>query len=117
MRRTEMNRYRKTLEDKRSTLLALVRAARDAESEHGDSETPDLGDRATDAFNREISYGVRIKERDIVRLIDQALGRIESGHYGVCVGCGRKIQKERLTAVPWARHCFACQELQDRGAL
>ena len=115
MRRTELDRYRKHLEIKRRDLQNLVQAARTSESQHGDTETPDLGDRATDAFNREVSYSVRINERDLVRHIDKALGRIEDGKYGSCVGCEKSIQKARLTAVPWALHCIECQELVDRG--
>jgi len=33
----------------------------------------------------------------------------------VCVECEKKVQIGRLEAVPWARHCIECQELQDRG--
>ena len=115
MRSTEMARFRKLLEKKRFEVQGLVQAARTVESQHGDTETPDSGDRATDAFNREVSYSVRINERDLVRRIDRALAQIEKGTYGKCVGCEKTIQKARLTAVPWARHCIECQEALDRG--
>ncbi len=117
MRRTELDRFRKRLEAKRHQVQKLVQAARITESQHGDTETPDLGDRATDAFNREVSYSVRITERDLVRRIDRALGQIENGTYGKCVSCKKTIHKARLTAVPWARYCIECQELLDRGEL
>lgn len=117
MRRTDLDRFRNKLEEKRRELLNLVRAARTSESEHGDRDLPDLGDRATDAFNREVSYSVRINERDLVRRIDKALQRIENGKYGVCVSCDESIQKARLTAVPWALYCIKCQELSDRGTV
>ena len=117
MRRTELDRFRKRLEEKRQEAQGLVQAARTAESQHGDTETPDLGDRATDAFNREVSYSVRISERDLVRRIDRALAQIEDGTYGKCVNCSQTILKARLTAVPWAHHCIDCQELLDRGDL
>lgn len=117
MRRTELDRFRKRLEEKRQEVQQLVQAARSIESHHGETETPDLGDRALDAFNREVSYSVRINERDLVRRIDRALNRIDSGEYGKCVSCSHTIQKARLTAVPWARHCIDCQELLDRGDL
>lgn len=117
MRRTELDRFRKQLEEKRRGLEALVHAARAAESEHGDTEMPDLGDRALDAFNRDVSYGVRLNERDLLRRINEALSRIDDGSYGKCVSCRGVIHKPRLTAVPWAQHCIACQELLDRGEL
>ena len=53
----------------------------------------------------------------VLRRVDLALDRIESGVFGVCVECGKKVQLGRLDAVPWARHCIDCQELQDQGEL
>ena len=117
MRRTELDRFRKQLEDKRRELEELIRVARTAEIRHGETETADLGDRALDAFTRQVSYGVRINERELIRRIDNALGRIDEGSFGDCVHCGKRIQKARLAAVPWALHCIECQELQDRGEI
>ena len=117
MKRSETERFRAALLDKRSDLLSRVSAARAAEATHGDTETPDLGDRAVDAFTRQVSYELTVSERDIVRRIDHALDRIEAGTYGACLNCDKPIQAGRLQAVPWARHCIACQELHDRGEI
>jgi DnaK suppressor protein len=62
-------------------------------------------------------YQLSTGERDILRRIDAALDRMESGSYGACVHCAKKVQIGRLEAVPWARHCIECQELQDRGEI
>jgi DnaK suppressor protein len=52
--------------------------------------------------------------------IDVALGRLESGGYGICVECGREIAEARLLATPTVQTCIQCQELlekeQRRGA-
>lgn len=37
-----------------------------------------------------------------------ALQRIERGTYGTCVECGRKIDDERLTALPATEYCLEC---------
>ena len=37
--------------------------------------------------------------------------------YGKCVHCGEALPEKRLDAVPWARHCVRCQDLQERGLL
>ena len=29
----------------------------------------------------------------------------------------KPVEKKRLEAVPWARHCIRCQKLQDKGLL
>jgi DnaK suppressor protein len=53
------------------------------------------------------------RSEDRLRLIDQALARIESGSYGTCAECGEDIPIERLRALPFAVLCVDCQ--QKRG--
>ncbi|HTX38793.1 MAG TPA: TraR/DksA C4-type zinc finger protein [Bryobacteraceae bacterium] len=45
-----------------------------------------------------------------LRLVDEALDRIDSGDYGVCLECEQPIAPKRLQAVSWARYCVKCQE-------
>lgn len=45
-----------------------------------------------------------------LRLINEALDRLASGEYGICVGCEEAIPAKRLMALPWARYCVACQD-------
>jgi DnaK suppressor protein len=117
MNKRQLQRYRKLLGAKREELLVRVRAARNIEQEADDKEAPDLGDRALSTVIRDLSYQLTAGERDMLRRIDEALDRIEEGQYGACLECGKKVQTGRLDAVPWARHCIECQELQDRGEL
>ena len=42
--------------------------------------------------------------------IQAALARIDAGTYGSCDTCGETISMARLTAMPMARRCVACQE-------
>ena len=117
MNRKQVEKYRKLLETKRAALLTRVQAARTSEQEDSSELAPDLGDRAISTMNRDLNYQLTTGERDILRRIDAALDRIESGNYGECVNCKEKLQQGRLDAVPWARHCIDCQELQDSGQL
>jgi DnaK suppressor protein len=48
-------------------------------------------------------------------LIRTALARMKDGGYGQCPGCGQKILEKRLRAVPWAKYCLSCAELQAYG--
>lgn len=45
-----------------------------------------------------------------LRLIDEALDRLTSGEYGICVSCEEAIPAKRLIALPWARYCVGCQD-------
>ncbi len=42
--------------------------------------------------------------------IQAALARIDAGTYGLCDTCGEPISTARLTTMPMARRCVACQE-------
>lgn len=117
MNKRQRERYNKLLLEKRQALLQLVKAARDSEKEGTTKEAPDLGDRALSTVIRDLSYQLTAGEREILRRVDDALDRIEKGEYGACVACGKKVLLARLDAVPWARHCIECQELQDRGEI
>ena len=117
MNKKQMEKYKKLLDDKRAELLARVQAARASEKEGGSEDAPDLGDRALSTVTRDLKYRLTGGERDILKRIDSALDRIDNGTYGECLSCGKKVQQGRLTAVPWARHCIDCQELQDLGQL
>jgi DnaK suppressor protein len=48
-----------------------------------------------------------------LKLIDEALERIELGTYGRCSECGKAIQEKRLSAVPWASLCVSCQRREE----
>ena len=47
--------------------------------------------------------------------IRAALGRIESGTYGVCVRCGDEIASERLDLLPHAPLCATCAGARARS--
>jgi len=50
-----------------------------------------------------------------LRQIEDALERIKLGIYGRCSECGKPIQEERLSAVPWALLCVSCQRRKETG--
>ena len=45
-----------------------------------------------------------------LRLVEEALDRLDAGDYGICLGCEEPIAEKRLRALPWARYCVTCQE-------
>jgi len=117
MKKADMKGFRKLLLVKRQDLHDRVREARSSETEGSNKDAPDLGDRAISSTSRDLLYRLSTTERDILQRIDLALERIDEKTYGVCTNCGNTVQPLRLEAVPWARHCIECQELQDRGEL
>jgi DnaK suppressor protein len=113
----DVKAIRRQLQAKRQEVLEGVSRAREMGSVETESGAPDIADRATSAFQREFSFSLSENEGQMLRLIDEALARLENGRFGMCIHCEQPIEKQRLQAVPWARHCIACQEQQDRGEL
>lgn len=58
-----------------------------------------------------------LKERDLEKAlrIEQALERLHSGDFGMCIECGDDIGEARLMARPDARLCIRCQEERESG--
>jgi DnaK suppressor protein len=46
--------------------------------------------------------------------VEQALGRITDGSYGLCQQCGRAVAPARLQAQPAAALCLDCQQASER---
>jgi sigma-B regulation protein RsbU (phosphoserine phosphatase) len=62
----------------------------------------------------------RSDEEQIVELldaVDQALGRIEQGAFGICEVCNMPIENERLVDDPLTRICLECLSPTERRAL
>jgi DnaK suppressor protein len=109
--------YRDKLMDRRVGLVGQVQAAEAYSRERDAEATQDPADMAANAYTKELLMSMSTNDRQLLESIDQALERIESGKYGKCNHCGQPIQEKRLEAVPWARHCLTCQDLNERGLL
>jgi DnaK suppressor protein len=111
------DKYRKRLLLRQEELILDISRNRQVTDETVDEQAQDMVDRATSAYTREFAFSLSEADRKALLLIEQALLRIEQGTYGVCVHCQGVVQEKRLEAVPWARHCLECQEMQDKGLL
>lgn len=75
--------------------------------------TPDWTDRATIEEEHALELRVRDRERKLMKKIDQALARIDSGDYGWCEETGEPIGVPRLLARPTATLCLEAQERHE----
>lgn len=87
-----------------------------ASNRRSDDGPLDLADTASELYTQEFNYSLSEKERDELKLISDALDRIEDGEFGECDECGDKISEPRLKAIPWAPRCIDCQELVEARA-
>ncbi|MGX4641188.1 TraR/DksA family transcriptional regulator [Massilia sp. SYSU DXS3249] len=105
----------KQLQQSREATLATIRAR--TSSDAGDppqiapSAHMETGDDSPEAeATAHDEHRFADHETALLHEIDAALGRLESGGYGICVSCGCDIPEERLRATPTAQTCIACQE-------
>lgn len=73
-----------------------------------------MADAATDTFDRDFALGMLSSEQDALYEINEALDRICQGTYGTCELTGRKIERERLEAIPWTRFCVAAERQLEK---
>lgn len=111
----KLERSRQALLDHRREILDLLENDRKAGQEAGVQDVDDIVDRANSSYSREFLFSLTGGESEQLRLIEEALSRIEEGTYGVCQNCGQAIGEPRLKAVPWARYCVDCQEMAEQG--
>ena len=109
----EQQTFKDALLKKRTEILGTggikpLQATMDNNTRQGD-----MADQASG--NNEVHIQLKLKQTDakILRAIEEALGRIDRGTYGVCRDCGEPIAEARLRAIPWARVCITCKEKQN----
>ncbi len=117
MDKRKVKSYRDRLLERRESLFSQVTEAEMSSRERDLEATQDPADMAANAYTKELLISMSANDRKLLQLIDEALGRVESGEYGECVNCGELVLEKRLNAVPWARYCLRCQDMQERGLL
>ena len=111
MTKTELNKFKKILENKQDELERIVRN-RDAITIE---KSADALDEVQHASERELAIRNLDRESNLLRNVRLALRRIEDESFGICLHCEEEISPKRLAAVPWAPFCIQCQEQADRN--
>ncbi|MFN3262708.1 MAG: TraR/DksA family transcriptional regulator [Pikeienuella sp.] len=89
-------------------LAELGHRLEEVERELDQPMDPGFADRATEREGDEALEALGEAGLREARAIRAALGRIETGNYGICAACGEEIAVARLEAVPHAPLCAAC---------
>ena len=113
MKKTELTQHKKALLVKKEGLEHSIDHKGGGLA--GSSETDghgDFADRSAAANEEEISIQLKQTDAKLLRAIEDALARVESGSYGVCADCEEEISSARLKAVPWTKVCINCKEKQ-----
>jgi DnaK suppressor protein len=77
---------------------------------------PDPIDAAHEQEEETLLVALLDYDQSVQSQVAEALARVESGEYGLCVDCGHAIPPARLHALPFALRCLPCQERFEREA-
>ena len=117
MDKKKVKQYEAKLLEQRNALLGMVERTEDYGREADRDVSQDPADKASNSYTKELLFSQSTNERNILRLIEEALDRIGDASYGECINCGEEISQKRLDAIPWTPHCIRCQELLEQGLL
>jgi DnaK suppressor protein len=96
--------------ERKSELLCTARPNRESGSPAGPT---DDAEQIAASHEEYISLSLSNLACEELQLIDDALDRIQTGGYGVCLECGASIAQKRLQSVPWARFCLSCEQQME----
>lgn len=109
--------HRRLIELRGDLLSSQRNLSRDA-LEESTGFSSHVADVATDQFDRDFALGLLSSEQDAVYQIEEALGRIYNGTYGICEITGKPIERARLQAIPWTRFSKQAElELERQGVV
>ncbi len=111
MRASDLKKYGKILESKRREILAMPDRSTEVDEA---MRTGDWVDHSSQENDLHVNLALKQTDTKLLRAIDEALQRIASGTFGICMDCDERIAHVRLDAVPWTRVCIACKESQGR---
>lgn len=114
MKKGELKRFRKVLEEKRE---AIIRNAQQTVAEDmtlDANDLPDEMDLASSESIQSFTFRLRGRERSFLQKIDKAVKKIDDGVFGTCENCDEPISVKRLIVRPETTLCIRCKEDQER---
>lgn len=115
MRKRDRDKFRELLLDMRKEVMREIQDGVKEGREGEAGEGRDTYDIASDERDREINLLLGDRERRKLQLLDESLGRLDDGEYGVCEECEGEIALGRLRAMPFSRLCVTCQDEYEQA--
>ena len=102
------------LTEKRDTLLSIINDRLKSTQSEDNTKFTDIADIATHNSEDELAMSVASKEVKMLKQVEEALLRINSKQYGICVTCNSDINLDRLKALPFSILCVKCKEKEEK---
>lgn len=112
MEQSKITALKRRLEEERQRLLAKL-SQLDPKSYSFSEWDKDDVDVATSILTQESELWRASDLQQRLRLIDEALHRMDKGTYGRCERCGAEIDPARLEVLPYATLCIKCKQKSE----
>ena len=114
MNETKIASFRTKLEEIRFAIGGEVQEKYKSPQDHLTEQVADIADDAVQSYEHQLMMGLGEKEFEKLRLVEEAIEKLDEGQYGICLECEELISEERLTVIPFASHCVDCLELIEK---
>jgi len=94
----------------RKRLMGMLRSSKEVERNINDITFSNEIDLASSLEGREMAFQLSSRERNELRMVEEALLKIKGDTYGVCDSCSKYITLKRLEILPLTALCIECQE-------
>lgn len=114
----ELDFFRELIIEQKNEILENARRLRESLIDEntgdyvGDNSTfsMHMAEQGSDEMEREKAYMFIQRDEKHLFYLENALERIAKKTYGLCISCGKSINKARLEAVPITSHCINCKQ-------
>ena len=112
--------YYNALIEAREKVLAQMQYRVDEALDRSNAEkrgvSTHMADVSNDNARHEMELRMLSEDGDVLKLIEEALKRLENGEYGRCQECGEPISEGRLKIRPYAVFCIKCKTKHEEQA-
>ena len=112
--------YYNALIEAREKVLAQMQYRVDEALDRSNAEkrgvSTHMADVSNDNARHEMELRMLSEDGDVLKLIEEALKRLEKGEYGRCQECGEPISEGRLKIRPYAVFCVKCKTKHEQQA-
>ena len=114
MKKRDLQRFKKLLQEQRESLLGNARRVLSGDIHVDPDDFPDEMDTASSEVNMQFTGRLREREQEARKQRSRNEMKIDAGEYGECKSCGEDIGVKRLRARLVAELCIECKSEQEK---
>jgi DnaK suppressor protein len=101
--------FKNKLQTIRAELMGDIgKTIKTSQEEESTQHIPDPSDSASQSYDRQLLLTLGQQDWEKLKLVDDALRKIETNEFGICEECQKSIPEARLELVPFAQYCVIC---------